>query len=101
MSIESMQLTLTIPAQIEPEQQSTNRAGFLLFALTWAMAGFFHQVSFIDWRWHSARGALLTTAVIWTLLKPSSWIRFAVLNLIDLAVVALAFPVQPNHIFLA
>ena len=72
--------------------------GFTLFAFTWAMACFFHQLSFLDWRWYTVPGLALSAAVILVLLKPSSWIRFAFLLVIDFAGVALKAPIHPNHI---
>jgi hypothetical protein len=76
-------------------------AGFTLFAVSWGIAGIFHQVSFVDWRWTSVEGQLLTAALLWFLLKPSSWKRFALLLAIDSAAVARNFPVHPNHIVFA
>ena len=96
-----MNRTLSNPAQAASLPQTVCKAGFTLFAVTWALADFFHQLSFIDWRWQTARGGLLTAAIISYLFKPPSWKRFAMLILTDWVVVALAFPVVPNHIFFA
>jgi hypothetical protein len=76
-------------------------AGFTLFAVSWGLAGIFHQVSFIDWRWKSVEGELLTAALLWFLLRPSCWKRFALLLAVDSIAVALNFPVHPNHIVFA
>jgi hypothetical protein len=81
--------------------QATDKSGFTLFATTWALAGVFHLLSFVDWRWQTVRGGLLTAAILWFLLRPSSWQRFAALILTDWIVVPFAFPAQPNHIFFA
>lgn len=62
------------------------------------MAGLFHQLSFADWRWYTAKGLVLTVAILWVLLKPSSWKRFSLLVIIDWVSVAWAFPYHPNHI---
>jgi hypothetical protein len=85
----------------QPSGQSPNKTGFTLFAVSWGIAGIFHQVSFVDWRWKSVEGLLLTAALLWFLLKPSSWKRFALLLAVDSTAVALNFPVHPNHIVFA
>jgi hypothetical protein len=96
-----MSLSPAILSSPSRQHQATSKSGFTLFATTWALAGFFHQLSFVDWRWHTVRGGLLTAALLWCLLKPSSWKRFAALILTDWIVVPFAFPAQPNHIFFA
>ena len=73
-------------------------AGFTLFALTWAMAGLFHQFSFADWRWYDIKGIVLSGAILSVLFKPSSWQRFAIFLVVDWVSVALVFPIHPNHI---
>jgi hypothetical protein len=83
------------------ENAAPDAAGFSLFATTWAIAGILHQMSFVDWRWHSFHGGLLTAALLWVLLRPSSWVRFAALLLVDCVAVGLEFPVHPNHIVFA
>ena len=72
--------------------------GFNVFAFTWATAGFFHQLSFTDWRWHDPKGIVLSLAIIFVLFKPSSWKRFALFILVDWISVTIAFPDHPNHI---
>ena len=62
------------------------------------MAGFFHQMSFPDWRWNSVKGVLLSAAILFVLYKSSSWQRFAVFVLIDWLSLAWEFPLHPNHI---
>jgi len=80
---------------------TSDTAGFTLFATTWAIAGILHQMSFVDWRWHSIHGGVLTAALLWVLLRPSSWVRFAALLLVDCVAVGSEFPVHPNHIVFA
>jgi hypothetical protein len=80
------------------ERTSERSAGFTLFSFTWAIAGLFHQFSFVDWRWYTIKGIVLTAAVLWVLLKPSSWRRFLIFLIIDWVSVAWAFPYHPNHI---
>lgn len=77
--------------------QATDKSGFTLFATTWALAGVFHLLSFVDWRWQTVRGGLLTAAILWFLLRPSSWQRFAALILTDWIVVPFAFPAAEPH----
>ena len=77
---------------------SSRSPGFTVFSFTWAMAAFFHQLSFNDWRWYDAKGIILSIAILPVLYRPSSWQRFAVYVLVDFICVGLAFPEHPNHI---
>lgn len=63
------------------------------------MAGFFHQMSFADWRWYSVKGVFLSAAILLVLYKPSSWWRFVLFVLIDWVSIAWELPLHPNHIF--
>jgi hypothetical protein len=80
------------------DKASNQLAGFSVFAFTWAMACFFHQLSFADWRWYDFKGIILSGAVLLVLYKPSSWQRFAALLVVDWVSVAWESPLHPNHI---
>jgi hypothetical protein len=62
------------------------------------MAGFFHQFSFIEWRWYDAKGLVLFAAILLVLHKPWSWQRFSLFVLVDWISVGITFPDHPNHI---
>jgi hypothetical protein len=71
---------------------------YVFFAFTWAYVGLIHQLSFINWRWTTVHGLLLSTAVLLVLHRLSAPWRLLCLAGIDWLAVAWKLPEHPNHI---